>query len=79
MGSKDNHFKLYEKFKNDAENINNFEGTRVEAYFLSAYHLIEACAAQDRVHINKHQHLRSMLTKNEFIYKKSTDEIWIPL
>ena len=76
MGSKDNHFKLYEKFKNDAENINNFEGTRVEAYFLSAYHLIEACAAQERVHINKHQHVRSMLTKNEFIFENNTNEIW---
>lgn len=51
MGSKDNHLKLYEKFKTDAENNNNFEGTRVEAYFLSAYHLIESCAAQERVHI----------------------------
>ncbi len=76
MGSKKNHFKLYEKFKNDAENIDNFEGTRVEAYFLSAYHLIESCAAHERVHINKHQHLRSMLTKNDFIFKDNTDEIW---
>ena len=76
MGSKENHFKLYKKFKNDAENTNNFEGTRVEAYFLSSYHLIESCAAQERVHINKHQHLRSMLTKNEFIFKDNTDEIW---
>jgi len=76
MGSKENHFKLYEKFKNDAENINNFEGTHVEAYFLSAYHLIESCAAQERVHINKHQHLRSMLTKNEFIFRNNTDDIW---
>ena len=76
MGSKENHFKLYEKFKNDAENTNNFEGTRVEAYFLSSYHLRESCAAQERVHINKHQHLRSILTKNEFIFKDNTDEIW---
>ena len=76
MGSKENHFKLYKKFKNDAENHDNFEGTRVEAYFLSSYHLIESCAAQERVHINKHQHLRSMLTKNDFIFKDNTDEIW---
>ena len=76
MGSKENHLKLYEKFKNDAENINNFEGTRVESYFLSAYHLIESCAAKERVHINKHQHLRSMLTKNDFIFKNNTDEEW---
>ena len=77
MSSQDNHFKLYERFKNDAENINNFEGTRVEAYFLSTYHLIEACAAQERVHINKHQHVRSMLTKNEFIFKDDTNKIWM--
>ncbi|KYK27015.1 hypothetical protein AYK20_03170 [Thermoplasmatales archaeon SG8-52-1] len=76
MGSKENHFKLYEKFKNDAENINNFEGTRVEAYFLSSYHLIESCAAQERVHINKHQHVRSILTKNEFIFRDKTEKIW---
>lgn len=76
MGSQENHFKLYEKFKNDAENINNFEGTRVEAYFLSAYHLIESCAAQERVHINKHQHLRSILTKNDFIFKDGAEDIW---
>ncbi len=76
MGSKENHFKLYEKFKNDAENTNNFEGTRVEAYFLSAYHLIESCAAHERVHINKHQHLRSILTENDFIFKDNTEDIW---
>jgi len=76
LGSKDNHFKLYNKFKNDAENINNFEGTRVDAYFLSAYHLIETCAAQERVHINKHQHVRSVIIKNKFIFKDDADDIW---
>jgi hypothetical protein len=77
MGSKDNHFKLYKMFKNDAENINNFEGTRVEAYFLSAYHLIESCAAHERVHINKHQLVRSNLTQNNFIFKENTEIIWM--
>ena len=77
MGSKDNHFKLYKKFKNDAENKDNFEGTRVEAYFLSAYHLIESCAAHERVHINKHQHVRSNLTQNTFIFQEETESIWM--
>ena len=77
MGSKDNHFKLYQKFKNDAENIDNFEGTRVEAYFLSAYHLIESCAAHERVHINKHQRTRSTLTQNKFIFQEYTETIWM--
>ena len=52
MVSKDNHFKLYKKFKNDAENIDNFEGIRIETYFLSAYNLIESCAAHERIHFN---------------------------
>ena len=77
MGSKGNHFKLYKKFKKDAENTNNFQGTRVEAYFLSAYHLIESCAAHERVHINKHQHVRSVLTKNTFIFHDNTETIWM--
>jgi hypothetical protein len=76
MGSKDIHFKLYKKFKNDAENLDNFEGTRVEAYFLSAYHLIESCAAKERVHINKHQYVRSILTQNTFIFQEDTKTIW---
>ena len=77
MGSKDNHFKLYTKFKKDAENTTNFQGTRVEAYFLSAYHLIETCAALERIHINKHQHVRSTLLKNMFIFGDDTETIWM--
>ena len=77
MGSKENHFTLYQKFKQDAINKNNFEGTRVETYFLSAYHLIETCAAQERVHINKHQHVRTMLTNNTFIFKENTEKVWM--
>jgi hypothetical protein len=76
MGSQDNHFTLYQKFKQDATNTHNFEGTRVEAYFLSAYHLIETCAAQERVHINKHQQVRIMLTNNMFIFNENTEKVW---
>lgn len=77
MGSKDNHLKLYKEFKKDADNENNFQGTRVEAYFLSVYHLIESCAAIERVHINKHQHVRSILSKNTFIFKENTETVWM--
>jgi len=76
IGSKDNHLKLYQKFKADAIKKENFEGTRVEAYFLSAYHLIESCAAQERVHINKHQNLRTTLTNNTFIFNENTESVW---
>ena len=76
MGSYDDHFKLYTNFKKDAENQDNYEGTRVEAYFLSAYHLIECCAAKDRIHINKHQKVRAVLTDNPSIFKEDTEEVW---
>ena len=61
------HLDLYKKFKKDAENIELFEGTRVETYFLSAFHLIDACAAKERVHINKHQRIRAVIEENEFL------------
>jgi len=49
----------------------------LKPYFLSAYHLIESCAAHERVHINKHQHVRSVLTKNTFIFHDNTETIWM--
>jgi hypothetical protein len=76
MGSFDNHYKLYESFKKDAENKELFEGTRVEGYFLAAYHLIEACAAKERIHINKHHLIRKVLQENLFIFGDDTDKVW---
>ncbi|MFH1788184.1 MAG: hypothetical protein ABH834_02240 [Candidatus Altiarchaeota archaeon] len=76
MSTFGNHFKLHEKFHKDAVNAENYEGTRVEAYFLSAYQLIEACAAKERVHINKHQKVRKMLDENNFIFNEDTETAW---
>lgn len=76
MGSFDDHFTLYKNFKKDAEKKDNYEGTRVEAYFLSAYHLIESCAAKERIHINKHQKVRSVLADNPSIFKGDTETVW---
>ena len=76
MGSMENHIKLYEKFKHDAGNKDIYEGTRVEAYFLASFHLIESCAAKERVHINKHQRVRITLEENRFILKENTEKVW---
>ena len=76
LGSFQNHLDLYKKFKRDAENPGNYEGTRVEAYFLSGFQLIEACAAMERVHINKHQNIRTVLEQNRFIFGENTDTVW---
>lgn len=76
MGTLENHKKLYLNFKNDAENENLSKESRVELYFLSVYHLIEACAAKNRIHINKHQKLRNILESNIIIFKDQTEDVW---
>lgn len=70
------HKEMYEKFKRDAESKNLFSATRAEAYFLAAYHLVEACAAKNRVHIHKHQLVRRMLEENDFIFGEKTRVVW---
>lgn len=67
---------LYQNFKKDAENKQLSKQSRVELYFLSIYHLIEACAAKFDVHINKHQNIRKSLEINNNIFKKDTEKIW---
>jgi len=76
MGSFENHKMLYERFKKDASNTELFEGTRAEAYFLAGFHLVEACAAKSRVHINKHHSVRKVLQENTFIFGEDTDKVW---
>jgi hypothetical protein len=43
---------------------------------LSAFHLIEACAAKERVHINKHQKVRSILEKEDQVFGNETETVW---
>jgi len=76
MGTFENHKNLYFGFKEDAENDNLNEISRVELYFLSIFHLIEACAAKNRIHINKHQRVRKMLEDNTQIFGSQTRSIW---
>lgn len=76
MSTYQTHKKLYLKFKEDALKEDLYAGTRVEAYFLSAFHLIEACAAKERVHINKHQKVRSILEKENQIFGEETEKVW---
>ncbi len=75
MGTLDNHVKLYETFKKDAENVDVSKQSRVELYFLSIFHLIEACAAKHNIHINKHQRLRNILEKNTYIFGNQTENV----
>ena len=68
--------KKYNLFKKDGENKENSEPTRIEALFEASFHLIEACAALHRIHINKHQMLRQELEKNKDIFSEKTEAVW---
>ncbi len=50
-------------------------GVRVEMWFLSAYHLIEACAAKHRLHIQKHQRVPGELERNPAILGPDTKRV----
>lgn len=76
MGSFDIHIKKYQLFLKDATNQENSEPTRIEAFFESAFHLIEAVVAKSRVHINKHQLLRTVLGQHKGIFGDNTEKVW---
>lgn len=76
MSSHEVHLKKYEMFFRDAENEKNSEPTRIEAYFEASFHAIEAVSAQHKVHINKHQLVRTLLEKHDKIFGEDTEKIW---
>ena len=61
MGSFENHRKLYDLFKKDAEKETLSNPSRAELYFLSIFHLPQACAAKFHYHIHQHQRVRRIL------------------
>ncbi len=76
MSQQHEHLRHYETFRADACREDNSQEIRVEAFFLSAYHLIEACAAKYGIHINKHQRVREELDANWGIFGENTVKVW---
>src|SRR2546427_13037422 len=66
MSSLETHRRKADEFRDGASGVKE-PGLLVEAWFLSAYHLIEACAAKKRVHIQKHQRVPDELQRNPTI------------
>ena len=66
MSSLETHRRKADEFRDGASGVKE-PGLLVEAWFLSAYHLIEACAAKKRVHIQKHQRVPDELLRNPAI------------
>ncbi|MFQ5839053.1 MAG: hypothetical protein ACE5JE_09655 [Thermoplasmata archaeon] len=76
MGRYERHLRLYERLKEDGLTKDLHEETATEALFLAAFHLIDACAALQGVHIGKHQRVRADLEANRFIFGERTEEVW---
>ena len=76
MSSFDIHFEKYEMFKKDAEITGVSDPLKIEAYFYSSFHVIEAVNAKHAVHINKHQHTRRVLEENEQVFGDHTESVW---
>jgi hypothetical protein len=76
MSSFEIHIRKYRMFLRDATNEQNSEPTRIEAFFEAAFHLIEAVAAKNRIHINKHKLVRDALELNKEIFGDDSERIW---
>jgi len=76
MASQSVHVEKYRLFKRDAQNEENSIPTRIEAIFEACFHLIEACMAKERLHINKHSRVRSMVTEHENVFGEGSDKVW---
>ena len=69
------HYEKYQKFKESAEQ-DRYIPSRIEDYFKSAFHLIEAVAVKKfGLHMQKHQKVRNVLKQNMEIFWDKTDEI----
>mgnify|MGYP001566810004 FL=1 len=69
------HYEKYQKFKDSAEQ-DRYIPSRIEDYFKSAFHLIEAVAVKKfGLHMQKHQKVRNVLKQNMEIFGDKTDEI----
>jgi hypothetical protein len=76
MPNIEKHLEKYTMFKKDAENRSISYPTRIESYFSSAFHIIEACMAKKDLHINKHQKVRESLESHREIFGEEGDKIW---
>ena len=76
MSDFEKHIEKYALFKGDAENETVSHPTRITSYFEASFHLIEAVAAKQEGHINKHHAVRSFLEQNKSIFSEDTETVW---
>lgn len=76
MATFERHMAQYKAFKDMADLPDATPQGRVELLFLAAYHLIDACAAKNGQHINKHQNVRRELETNPRILSEHATRVW---
>ncbi len=74
MSRLETHLERAREFNGAAERLSD-PGVQVEMWFLSAYHFIEACAARQRLHIQKHQRIPDELERNPAIFGGDTPRV----
>ncbi|HKZ64463.1 MAG TPA: hypothetical protein VJ400_08470 [Thermoplasmata archaeon] len=74
MSRLETHLARFREFR-DAASATEADAVRVESWFLASYHAIEACAAKNRLHIQKHSRVPEELTRNLAIFGDRTREV----
>ena len=68
------HLERARAYREDARRAKD-SGSRIELWFLSAYHFIEACAAKHRLHIQQHRRVPAELKRDRTIFGERTNEV----
>ena len=71
MGKLDSHLLKYKNFKEEAIN-GKYIPSKIENYFLSAFHLIEAVLSKYGIHTGVHKRLFKLLKEKEDIFEENT-------
>lgn len=71
MGSDTAHNQKYQNFKKEAEK-SSYIPSKIENYFLAAFHLIEAVLANYKIHTDLHKKIFKSLKENPEIFKDKT-------
>ncbi|MHA1264895.1 MAG: hypothetical protein ACTSRS_06625 [Candidatus Helarchaeota archaeon] len=71
MGSSKNHFLKYQDFKKEAEK-STYIPSKIENYFLAAYHLIESIFATQNIHTDLHKKIFKMLKSHPDLFGANT-------
>lgn len=71
MGTHASHLQKYQNFKKEAEK-SNYIPSKIENYFLAAFHLIDCILANYQIHSDLHKKMFKTLKENPNIFQDKT-------